>query len=260
MKHIVNRGKNPRNYKRSLRCLITQSQMTKQLLLKISMAFFVNIGNNLVKHIPNVSISPCRTWGTWYQSLFLDPVTPQEIAEIIKSLKNGSPVYDEINNKILQLSLTPVIGDSAHCLSCVIIPKWILICFCIVYVVHWNGNLFWIWICFQIKEVIVLPSPVTYSRFILHLFTLLFVAVSKWSTCTFPLRSWTLGALRCWTNSTMQMWPSWTCLCRCSSLRCPTIWVCGRAWACLRQSSCCIISTRSSPSQSRSADTTATAQ
>ena len=31
------------------------------------------------------------------QSFFLDPVTPQEIAEIIKSLKNGAPGYDEIN-------------------------------------------------------------------------------------------------------------------------------------------------------------------
>ena len=44
------------------------------------------------------------------QSLFLDPVTPQEIAEIIKSLKNGAPDYDDINNKILQLSVTPIIG------------------------------------------------------------------------------------------------------------------------------------------------------
>ena len=58
-----------------------------------------------------VSISPSRYMGDMIsQSLFLDPVTPQEIVEIIKSLKNGAPGYDEINNKILQLSLNPIIG------------------------------------------------------------------------------------------------------------------------------------------------------
>ena len=43
-------------------------------------------------------------------SLFLDPITPQKIAEMIKSLKNGAPWYDEINNKILQLAMTLIIG------------------------------------------------------------------------------------------------------------------------------------------------------
>ena len=38
------------------------------------------------------------------------PVKPQKIAEIMKSLKNGAPGYDEIKNKILQLSVTPIIG------------------------------------------------------------------------------------------------------------------------------------------------------
>ena len=74
--------------------------------------FFVKIGNNLAKGIPNASTSPGRYMGDMIsQSLFLDPVTPQEIAEIIKSLKNGAHGYDEINNKILQLSVTPIIGS-----------------------------------------------------------------------------------------------------------------------------------------------------
>ena len=42
------------------------------------------------------------------QSLFLDPVTPEEITKIIKSLKNGAPGSDEINTKIIQLSLSPI--------------------------------------------------------------------------------------------------------------------------------------------------------
>ena len=42
------------------------------------------------------------------QSLFLDPVTSEEITEIIKSLKNGALGSDEINTKIIQLSLFPI--------------------------------------------------------------------------------------------------------------------------------------------------------
>ena len=98
--------KKPRNYKISLRCLITQSQVTKQLVLKISMIFLSTLAI-----IANVSTSPGRYMGDMMsQSLFLDPVTPQVIAEIIKSLTNGAPGYDEIHNKILQLSMTPIIG------------------------------------------------------------------------------------------------------------------------------------------------------
>ena len=83
----------------------------KTVIAENSNEFFVNIGNNLAKRIPYVSTSPCRYIGDMIsQSLFLDPVTPQVIAEIIKSLINGAPGYDEINNKILQLSVTPIIG------------------------------------------------------------------------------------------------------------------------------------------------------
>ena len=42
------------------------------------------------------------------QSLFPDPVTPEEITKLIKSLKNGASGSDEINIKILRLSLSPI--------------------------------------------------------------------------------------------------------------------------------------------------------
>ena len=110
MKHIVNLKKTQKlqdKFKMSDNTITSD----KTVIAENFNDFFVNIGNNLAKRIPNVSTPPGRYMGDMIsQSLFLDPVTPQEIAEIIKSLKNGAPGYDEINNKILQLSVTPIIG------------------------------------------------------------------------------------------------------------------------------------------------------
>ena len=79
----------------------------QQVLSEID--FFVNIGNNLAKRIPIVKTLPCRYMGdVVQQSLFLDPVTPEEITKIIKSLKNGALGSDEINTKIIQLPLSPI--------------------------------------------------------------------------------------------------------------------------------------------------------
>ena len=110
MKHIVNRKKTQKlqeKFKMSDNTITSD----KTVIAENFNDFFVNIGNNLAKRIPNVSTPPGRYMGDMIsQSLFLDPATPQEIAEIIKSLKNGAPGYDEINIKILQLSVTPIIG------------------------------------------------------------------------------------------------------------------------------------------------------
>ena len=59
--------------------------------------YFANIGPNLAKTIPNSSSThetflnhPCDN------SIFLQPVTENEISAIIKALKNGSPGFDDI--------------------------------------------------------------------------------------------------------------------------------------------------------------------
>ena len=41
-------------------------------------------------------------------SIFLNPVTPDEIISIIKSLKNGAPGYDEINATTLKLCISDI--------------------------------------------------------------------------------------------------------------------------------------------------------
>ena len=86
-KHIVNRKK---TQKLQEKFKVSDNTITsdRTLIAENFNDFFVNIGNDLAKRIPNVSISPCRYMGDKIsQSLFPDPVTSQETAEIIKSLK-----------------------------------------------------------------------------------------------------------------------------------------------------------------------------
>ena len=108
MKHIVNRK---RSEKLQERFKLSDDTITsgKRVVAENFNEFFVNIGNNLAKRIPTVKVCPNRFMGDIVsQSIFLEPVTPQEITTIIKSLKNGATGYDEISNKILQLSLAPI--------------------------------------------------------------------------------------------------------------------------------------------------------
>ena len=65
--------------------------------------FFVNIGNSLSRCIPVVNTSPTEYMGERLLcSIFLEPVAPQELDEIIKSLKNGAPGSDGITAQILK--------------------------------------------------------------------------------------------------------------------------------------------------------------
>ena len=65
--------------------------------------FFVNIGNSLSRGIPVVNTSPTEYMGERLLcSIFLEPVVPQELDEIIKSLKNGAPGSDGITAQILK--------------------------------------------------------------------------------------------------------------------------------------------------------------
>ena len=108
MKDIINRKK---SQKMQERFKLSDNTITndKRVVAENFIDFFVNIGNNLAKRIPIIKTLPCRYMGdVVQQSLFLDPVTPEEITKIIKSLKNGAPGSNEINTKIIQLSLSPI--------------------------------------------------------------------------------------------------------------------------------------------------------
>ena len=65
--------------------------------------FFVNVGYNLAKRIPNVNVSPRDFVGDrLIESIYLEPVTSVEIDQIIKDLKNGASGCDDITAFVLK--------------------------------------------------------------------------------------------------------------------------------------------------------------
>ena len=65
--------------------------------------FFVNVGYNLAKRIPNVNVSPRDFMGDrLIESIYLEAVTSVEIDQIIKELENGAPGCDDITAFVLK--------------------------------------------------------------------------------------------------------------------------------------------------------------
>ena len=68
------------------------------------MISFINIGPNLAKNIPDLSINPLKYMSVpASHTIFLSHVTNIEIIRIIQDLKIGTPGYDEINASVLKL-------------------------------------------------------------------------------------------------------------------------------------------------------------
>ena len=77
--------------------------------------FFVNIGPNLAKGMSNQTTTPESFMGEKVSNtIFLEPVTSYEIQNLVMSLKNGAPGYDEIKSDILKLSLQHIGEPLAH--------------------------------------------------------------------------------------------------------------------------------------------------
>jgi len=65
--------------------------------------YYINIGPNLSKSMPESDISPLAYMGTRVNNtMFINPTTEIEIRKHILSLKNSSPGWDEITGKILK--------------------------------------------------------------------------------------------------------------------------------------------------------------
>ena len=68
------------------------------------MISFINIGPNLAKNIPDLSINPLKYMSApASHTNFLSPVANIEIIRIIQDLKIGAPGYDEIDASVLKL-------------------------------------------------------------------------------------------------------------------------------------------------------------
>lgn len=72
--------------------------------------FFVNIGHNLARRIPYTNSVPREFMGDRVRySIFLEAVTQDELLQIIRSLKDGAPGYDEITAKVLKSSVPSIV-------------------------------------------------------------------------------------------------------------------------------------------------------
>ena len=91
-------------------------------LVRTLTTFFVNIGHNLAKRIPQTDISPNHYMGARVtQTIFLEPVTPDELSKIINSIKHGAPGYDGITAQVLQSSATPILDPLCFLCNCSLI-------------------------------------------------------------------------------------------------------------------------------------------
>ena len=77
--------------------------------------FFVGIGPTLAKNIDKQDISPSHYLGDKLpNTIFLKPVSQDEIVKLVKSLKNTAPGHDDMTADILKLSLNHTVDALVH--------------------------------------------------------------------------------------------------------------------------------------------------
>ena len=66
--------------------------------------FFTNIGINLAKNIPNATQDPSYyLLGSFVDSMYLSPVTENEVSSLIKNLKNSAAGWDDLAPKQMKI-------------------------------------------------------------------------------------------------------------------------------------------------------------
>ena len=82
----------------------------KQIIAENFSDFFVNVGPTLAKCIPEINKSPLEHMGNRVtESIHLNPVTHEEIKQILLSLKNSATGCDDIGVSILKLSSESIV-------------------------------------------------------------------------------------------------------------------------------------------------------
>ena len=111
---------NQNEYKQTQsRFKLSDGQITadKQIISEIFNDFFVSIGPNLAHKLPNQAQSPLSYLGNRLSNtIFLEPVTEEEVYSIVTNLKNSAPGYVEVTACILKLPL-PVINALTQILN-----------------------------------------------------------------------------------------------------------------------------------------------
>ena len=117
LKGIINQNK----YKQTQsRFKLSDGQITadKQILSENFNDFFVSIGPNLAHKTPNQAQSPLSYLGNRLSNtIFLEPVSAEEVYSIVTNLKNSAPGYNEVTADFLKLSLPVINGPLTHILN-----------------------------------------------------------------------------------------------------------------------------------------------
>ena len=114
IKQIINRNQKPhiQNRFKTGDNLITSD---KNIICNRFNDFFVNIGPTLAKSIPKVNESPLSYMGNrLIESIYLEPVTENEINTLIKALNDTATGFDNMNSMSLKISSETLIKPLTH--------------------------------------------------------------------------------------------------------------------------------------------------
>jgi hypothetical protein len=125
MKTIINKNKKINKTPK----FFIRNQMTSdnETIAEAFNSFFVNIGYNLAKNIPDSGISATKDIQSVNETIMIMPTCDSEIMNIIKTLKNSSPGWDDINVNVIKHSSLYIVKPLTHLLnlslSTGIVPK-----------------------------------------------------------------------------------------------------------------------------------------
>ena len=110
--------------------------------------FFIGVGPTLANKIPQQSRTPSSYLGnSLINSMFLVPVSIEEITSMIQGLKNSAPGHDDITADALRLCLPSITSPLVYILNlsfwiCLSFSRWIKNCKCYTFVRSWWSYVF----------------------------------------------------------------------------------------------------------------------
>ena len=113
IKDVINRNRNKatcNEFNINNKCVTDNAEIAD-----IFNKFFVNVGPNLAKSISNVNVNPTSyIHNENCNSIFINPVTSNEVQNIVMSLKESSPGEDGITSQILKYTLNYFVEPLTH--------------------------------------------------------------------------------------------------------------------------------------------------
>ena len=90
-------------------------RITKKIISEKFNDFFINVGPNLAKAIPKINKTPLYSMkNKIIESMYVEPVTIDEITKLIENLKNTACGWDDLSTKFIKLSLEFIASPLTH--------------------------------------------------------------------------------------------------------------------------------------------------